>query len=148
VAVESSDPTVIRSIAVTAQDLVSALEMNQTSQKRAVLRVTPPFSGRMRARIHIEQKSETPTQVPAPIHILPGRLVAQSLPAYPRPAETEDKLRSDPNVSYTVERHHDRHKKAVQQWREQALTAIREHTTLETAAGSHEVEITVLGEFL
>ena len=42
---ESDDPTVIRSLAVTADDVVAALEANERRDAAAVLRVTPPFSG-------------------------------------------------------------------------------------------------------
>jgi hypothetical protein len=50
---EKTDPSVIRSLAVTAEDLVAAVESRHQRGVRVVLRVTPPFSGRMRARIHV-----------------------------------------------------------------------------------------------
>jgi len=43
---------------------------------------------------------------PQPLFIGPDRLVDDP-PAYPRPADTEDELRADPDSSYTVERHHE-----------------------------------------
>src|SRR6056297_3579117 len=48
----SDEPSAIRSVAVTRADVVTALESNLRSDGRTVLRVTPPFSGRMRARLH------------------------------------------------------------------------------------------------
>lgn len=63
---EPSDPTVVRSLAVTTGDVVAALEVNRTSDDHATLRVTPPFSARMRARLHVDrsggqQSGETST---------------------------------------------------------------------------------------
>jgi hypothetical protein len=141
---ESSGPTVIRSIAVSVDDLVSALETNRTSSKDAVLRVTPPFSGRMRARLHIDLGTPY-TQQPQPIHIQPRALVDDTLPDYPEPAETEDELRSDPSTTYTVERHRRRHEAAVEAWRQQVPDAVRDRATIETAAGHHEISVTLLG---
>lgn len=144
VAGETSDPAVIRSIAVSVGDLVTALETNQTSAKEAVLRVTPPFSGRMRARLHIEQETSY-SQQPEPLHIAPQSLVDDTLPAYPNPAQTEDELRTDESVEYSVERHHARHKEAVEQWRAEVPDAVKECTIIETSEGEQEVSISLLG---
>jgi len=141
---ESSDPTVIRSIAVTAEDVVSALELNQTSADTAVLRVTPPFSGRMRARLHVAAEAGY-EQDPAPLHIDPDDLVDEP-PPYPRPAETADALRADPAETYTVERHHDRHRQAVQGWRETVTRTVRDSILLDTPDGNCDVSVVVLGE--
>jgi len=143
---QSSDPTVIQSLAVSATDLVSALEANRTTGKQAVLRVTPPFSGRMRARLHIERDAEYEDQ-PQPLHIQPRQFVEQTLPQYPRPADTEDDLRADPDLEYTVDRHHERHRNAVSEWRNTIPNAIRDTVTIETTDGTIEPSITVLGEF-
>lgn len=48
----SDDPGRIRSIAVHRDDVSTALEATLRSDREVVLRVTPPFSGRMRARLH------------------------------------------------------------------------------------------------
>jgi hypothetical protein len=140
----SPDPTAIRSIAVGAEDVVTALEAVRRSGQDPVLRVTPPFSGRMRARIHRDGATEYDDE-PSPIHIDPGTLVADSAPSYPRPAETEDALRSDPSVEYTRERHRDRHAEAVTTWREAITDHFVDAVTLDTPAGPHEVGVTVLG---
>lgn len=141
----SGDPTDIRSIAVTRQDLVAALEMNRTSEQRAVLRLTPPFSGRMRARLHVEQSGDY-TDEPEPIHVEPARLLASDAPSYPRPGETEDELRADPDRQYTVERHHEYHTAAVAEWRTAVPEAVKERVSLSVPGGEHEVSVTLLGD--
>lgn len=141
---ESSDPRVIRSIAVTTEDLVSALEVNRTSNRHAVLRVTPPFNARMRARLHIETADEYDQQ-PRPVHIEPDTLVSE-LPPYPRPAETEDELRADPDKRYTVERHHEYHSQAVEKWRKRVPSTLSEQTVIETDAGPVSVDLSFLGK--
>ena len=140
----SSDPTAVRSIAVTVEDVVSAVELNRTSPEHAVLRITPPFSGRMRARLHVEA-GEPYEQEPVPLHIEPDRLLSDP-PSYPRPADTEDRLRSDPEETYTVERHHERHREAVQGWRATLSTCIRDDVRLSTPGGEREISVTTLGE--
>ena len=140
---ESSDPTVIRSVAVTTEDLVSALETNRTSTNRAVLRITPPFSARMRARLHVELDGEYDQQ-PRPVHVDPGALVGDP-PPYPRPAETEDELRSDPELTYSVERHHEYHTERVEDWRESVPAALKDRATIETMGGPIAVDVSYLG---
>ena len=138
---ESEDPRDIRSIAVTADDVVAAVETNCTSDRTAVLRVTPPFSGRMRARLHVVVE----TDETGAIHVTPGRLLAADAPAYPRPAETEDQLRAVDDESYTVERHREYHEMAVSEWRETTADAIVDSVTLATPTGEHDVSVHVLG---
>jgi hypothetical protein len=140
---ELDDPQTIKSVAVTGEDVVTAAETNRTSDRTAVLRVTPPFSGRMRARLHVRLDDEL--QEPAAIHIVPELLLADDIPAYPRPAETEDQLRTDPDVEYTVERHREYHETAVQEWREAVRNGILDSVAVETADGPHEVTVHVLG---
>lgn len=48
----SGDPTDVRAIAVRRDEVVAALEANVRRDAGTVLRVTPPFAGRMRARLH------------------------------------------------------------------------------------------------
>jgi hypothetical protein len=140
----SSDPTVIRSIAVTTEDLVAAVEMNRTTPKQAVLRLTPPFSGRMRARLHVEGEEEY--DEPRPVHVDPDVLLADDAAAYPRPTDTEAELRRDSSLSYTVERHHERHTAAVEAWRNELSNTIRSAVSIETPAGPHEVSVAILGD--
>lgn len=138
-----SDPTDVRSIAVSAEDVVAAVETNRTSDREAVLRVTPPFSGRMRARLHVTLHDD-PAANDA-LTVDPDRLLAADAPEYPRPAETEDELRRDPDVEYTVDRHRTRHETALADWREALPESIRDRVTLATDAGPHEVDVYVLG---
>lgn len=140
----SSDPSVVRSVAVTVEDVVTALEMEQTSETPAVLRLTPPFSPRMRARLHADDTEYTGEV--QPVHIPPHRLV-EDQPAYPRPAETEDALRNDPDEEYTVERHHERHKEAVDEWREAVAAAITEQAVVTIDGEPQEVSVATLGDF-
>ena len=140
---ESDDPEAIRSIAVTAEDVVTATETNRTSDQTAVLRVTPPFSGRMRARLHVRLQDDP--QEPAAIHIRPGDLLTDAAPEYPRPAATEDELRSDPEAEYSVERHRDYHEAAVGDWRDAIADAIADSAPLATGETTHEVTVHVLG---
>lgn len=139
----SDDYRDIRSIAVHREDVVTALEANQQGDSGAVLRVTPPFSGRMRARLHVEHTDEYDA-TPAPIHVPPSRLVADP-PVYPTPDTTEERLRGHDDIDYTVERHHERHAAAVADWRESVADAIAESVTLDGAFGSHRVAVAVLG---
>jgi hypothetical protein len=140
---ESEDPETIRSLAITAEDVVAAAETNRTSDRTAVLRVIPPFSGRMRARLHVRVHDE-PAE-PDAIHIPPATLLGESTPDYPRPAATKDELRSDPDTEYTVERHRERHEAAVQEWRDALTDAIVERATIVTEESSTEVTVHVLG---
>ncbi len=139
-----ADPTAIESLAVTASDLVAALETNRTTARTAVLRATPPFSGRMRARLHVE--GDEAYDEPRPVHIPPRALVAEDAPTYPTPAETEDAIRADPDLEYTVERHRARHEAAVEEWRRTLLDAVRDRATIETPAGSVAVDLSLLGD--
>lgn len=134
----------IRSIAVHAADVVTAVEANRTSGSNTVLRVTPPFSGRMRARLHVEHEDEYAETQPEPIHIDPARFLADA-PSHPEPDETEQRLRADPDIEYTVETHHERHTEAVAAWREALSASLVESLELNGQHGSHRVTIAVLG---
>jgi hypothetical protein len=138
----SDDYRAIRSIAVHAEDVVTALEATRRGES-AVFRVTPPFSGRMRARIHVEHADEYDT-TPEPIHIGPSRLVMDA-PNYPTPDATEERIRADSGVEYTVERHHERHAEAVAAWREAVTDAIADSVTLDGEFGPHRVAVSALG---
>ena len=139
----SDDPTVVHTIAVTTDDVVTALEANERREAGAVLRVTPPFGGRMRARLHVAG-AESDYDRPEPLHVPPERLV-ESAPPLPTPDDTEDEIRSDPEVTYSPERHRERHERAVEAWRTAVAGAIVESATVETRAGPIEVDVTTLG---
>ncbi len=139
---DSDDPTVVRSLAVTADDVVAALEANERRAAAAVLRVTPPFSGRMRARLH-RSGVDADYGVPEPLHVPPERFVAEP-PPLPTPDETEDELRTDPDSTYDPETHRRRHEAALEEWRASVRASLVEETTIETPAGPHEVSVSVL----
>lgn len=141
----ADDPTRIRSLAITAEDLLAALEANARRDAGAVLRVTPPFSGRMRARLHLAGAEGGYDDSPQPIHIDPGQLLDDDAPAFPSVDATEDDLRSNPDVEYTPERHRERHEQRVAAWRAAVRDHVREETTLETPDGEATVEVSVLG---
>lgn len=139
-----ADPSVVQSIAVTADDVVTAVEAHRTTSRQPVLRITPPFSGRMRARLHVPASDEYETD-PSPVHIDPERLLGPGEPAYPRPSDTEDALRRDDDREYDVVSHHDRHVDAVADWRAATADAIRDRVSLDLPSGDHEVSVVVLG---
>lgn len=140
---ESDDPTVVRVLAVTVDDVVAALEANERREADAVLRATPPFSGRMRARLHIEG-AEGEYDRPSPIHVSPSKLV-EEVPSFPSPDDTADELRSDPATAYTHERHRTRHERRVQCWRATVRDSLVDRCTVETATEPIEVDIVALG---
>lgn len=142
---QSDDPTAIRVLAVHADDVVSALEANAARDARAVLRVTPPFAGRMRARLHLAGAEGAYEGDPEPLHVDPGRLVEDEAPDYPTPDRTEDELRSDPETTYTPETHREYHERRVEEWRERVREHVRERAAVGTPAGPHEVRVTTLG---
>lgn len=139
---ESDDPTVIRTIAVTAGDLVAALESRHRSpESDPVLRITPPFSGRMRARLHVPQESAVGE--PTPIALEGESLVDDSCPAPPEPDEIEDALRADQTVTYTIDRHRERYETALQEWRE----TVPDHAvdSAELPGSGQTVTVSILG---
>jgi len=142
---DPAEPTAVESIAVSASDLVAALEANRTTSRTAVLRITPPFSGRMRARLHVDQ-GDLYTTEPRPLHVAPAALLADDAPDYPRPADTEDELRTDPDATYTVDRHRDRHEEALAAWRSEVLDAVQDVAMVETPSGPTAVAVHVLGD--
>jgi len=132
------DPTVIRAIAVTVDDVVTALEATRRSGRRTVLRITPPFSGRMRARLH----RPTGDEATEAVHVDPAMLVSDP-PPYPDPDETADRLRAA--GEYTTDRHHERHAVAVEEWRGAVRDAVVDAVALRTDDGPHRVAVKRLG---
>lgn len=137
------DPSGIRSIAVTAGDVVAAIEARHTSDREVVLRITPPFSGRMRARLHDADAALGPADTGA-VHVAPETLLAPSAPTYPSSDETARELRTDPDCEYDRSIHRERHVAAVDRWREAIVDSVRESVTLQTPAGPVDVEVSVL----
>ncbi|MFB6305357.1 MAG: hypothetical protein ABEH47_09330 [Haloferacaceae archaeon] len=131
----SDDPAVLRSIAVTTGDVVAALEARRRTGRRAVLRVTPPFSARMRARLHVEGREGEYGASPAPIHLHPERLVGD-VPRYPEPSGTGEPPR--PGATDGGER-----AESVEAWRAAVRESVVEAVTL--PGTDHRVEVKALG---
>lgn len=139
---ESGDPDVVHTVVVTATDLVTALETGHRNETRdVVLRMTAPFSGRMRARIHVRRGSASGD--PAPICLEPEALVTDTCPAPPEPDDVEDALRADPSTTYSLDRHKERYRTALERWR----AAVPDHVvdTVRLPATDREVTISILG---
>ena len=163
---DEEDPRAIRSVAVTTDDAVAAYEARQRSPRRPVLRVTPPFSGRMRARLHdpgpAARESEAVGEsdssgseavgdrdpATGAVHLPPERLLdADAIGAFPSPDDTEDALRADPEVEFSVERHRERHVEAVEEWRETVREALVDEAEIRLDdGGTHRVEVKTLGD--
>ena len=144
----ASDPRRIASVAVTGSDVIDALEATARGGRDIVLRITPPFSGRMRARLHdtgvaAVGSDEDATADAAPVHLPPERLVADP-PAYPTVDDTEDELRAS-GTPYTRERHRERHQAAVEEWRATVRERLVGEVTLHTDAGPTTVSVSYLG---
>ena len=139
--VADDDPTVIDSIAVTVEDAIAALEATEGTGRDAVLRVTPPFSSRMRARLHVAGEEGQYTGI-KPLHIAPATLV-DPLPALPTAAETAAEL--DDEIEPNTDRHHQTHTDRLDEWRETVRDSLVETTEIDTSAGSVAVEVRWLG---
>ncbi|WP_331236435.1 hypothetical protein [Natronorarus salvus] len=140
----SEDPRVIRSVAVTAGDVVTAYEATVRGGRETVLRITPPFVPRERARLHVPGPDE-PSGDPAPIHLAPGGLLdTDALGPFPTPDDTAAAM-EEAGERYSPDRHHERHLEAVERWRARARGAIVEEVTLELPDGRHPVEVKALG---
>jgi len=108
-------PSAVRSVAVTAEDVLAAL--------------------------HVCAGGDDPRAV----HIDPAGLLAESAPPYPDATGTGGQLRADPSVEYTVERHHERHRRALEAWREAVRDHFVDEVTVETPEGERTVDVVVLG---
>ena len=141
---ESADYRDIRSLAVHAEDVVTAFEANRTPGSRAVLRVTPPFAGRMRARLHVEG-GEAYSKTPRPLHVDPETLLdSERVPAYPEATGTEERLRADPETEYSIDRHHALHTRRVAAWRDAVADAVVATAELDGPRGLHPVRVLAL----
>ncbi|WP_306052817.1 hypothetical protein [Natronococcus wangiae] len=136
---DDEDPSAIRSIAVSPDDAVDAFVYSRENPGEAVLRVTPPFHGRMRARIHVYRVDDT--HLTGAVHLSPDDVIEDDVSAaYPR---LEDELEdADPDETGGIRK---RHAEAVEAWQERAREAIVESVPIETADGSRRVEVKRLG---
>lgn len=109
------DPTAVRVVALRAAETVDAFVYTQENPGTAVLRVTPPYHGRMRARLHVYRGKRTE----AGLHLEPEDLLLESVVAtYPGTAD----------------------RRAHEDWREAATEALRD-TIAHPRAGRLEVAV-------
>ncbi|ELY47390.1 hypothetical protein [Natronorubrum sulfidifaciens] len=136
---EDDDPTTIRSLALSPDDAASAYAYTQENPGEAVLRVTPPFHGRMRARLHVYQRDDT--ELTGAIHIPPESVIASDvIDDYPRlEAALED---ATPDETDEIRK---RHADAVEKWQARARESILEATTIDTDDGPQLVELKQIG---
>ena len=140
-----SGPDRIRSIAVHREDVANALEATLRSDREVVLRATPPFSGRMRARLHALDAGESQgdgdedADAPVPIHIDPRALVADA-PPYP---EVDDTAADLPDADLETRR--ERHAANVEAWRETVRERVADAVEIEVDGETRTVDVTALG---
>ena len=150
-------PDRIRSIAVHRDDVATALEAALRSDREVVLRVTPPFSGRMRARLHALDAGggddagnvvtsggdDSDESDHAPIHVDPRDLVSD-VPPYP---EVDETMADNPDTD--VETRRKRHTEAVEAWREAVRESVVDSVELDAGGDGDgspvEVDVTALG---
>jgi len=135
----SEDPREVSVVVVRAGDVVAALEARERRDVDVVLRLTPSFSGRMRARLHRADAGDYDADT-ASVHLDPTALT--EAPAPPTPDDTEDELRAG-DEPYTPQRHREYHERAMDAWRR----AVRERVVDEVElVDGHRVEVSVLGD--
>lgn len=170
---ESEDPRTVDVLVVHADDVVAALAA--TAQGReTVLRVTPPFRARQRARIHVVEGVDGADGAPGagaidtedtggvegtdarparradgaeaadPLHVPADAFVADDAPSFPRAPDTEPTPADSPE--YDVDEHFERHEDAVADWRTSVPEHFRERTHAEAAGGERcAFEVRYLG---
>jgi hypothetical protein len=137
--VEDDDPSAIRSIALSPEDAVDAYIYSRENPGDAVLRVTPPFHGRMRARIHVYRVDDT--ELTGAVHLSPADVIADDVVAdYPDLESALEDADAD-----EADRVRERHTEAVEDWQARAREGISESVTLETDDGPHDVDLKPLG---
>lgn len=133
------DPSAIRSIAVSPADVVDAFAYSRENPGEAVLRVTPPFHGRMRARLHVYRVDDT--HLTGAVHLSPAALITDDVvddyPVFEEAVQDGD--------SEDTDQLRRRHAEAVEAWQERAKGAIVDAASIETPAGSRRVDLKRLG---
>ncbi|SFB87291.1 hypothetical protein SAMN05444422_102502 [Halobiforma haloterrestris] len=133
------DPSAIQSIAISPDDAVDAYVYTRENPGEAVLRITPPFHGRMRARIHVYRVDDA--HVTGAVHVSAAEVIEDDvLEEYP---QLEGELESVDDAE--AERLRKRHAEAVEEWQERAAEAIVDAVALEVDGERREVEVKPLG---
>ena len=159
-----TDPTRITALAVTTDDLLTAVEATTRDRRITVLRVTPPFAGRMRARLHVADMDTNQTTASnkntdedsyvirpndehavnaEPITIDPERFI-EDVPPLPTVDSIEDKLRKSP-TPYSQSRHREWYQTALEAWRESVRDRRVDTVTLDLKNQMHPVDVSYLG---
>lgn len=135
----TDDPDVIRSLAVSPADIVDAFVYSQENPGEAVLRVTPPFHGRMRARLHVYHVDDT--ELTGAVHVRPANVIADDVVAdYPQLEETLTDV-DDAEADRLRQRHAD----AVDAWQQRAREAIADSVTIDIGCETTQVDLKRLG---
>ena len=147
-----TDPAAIRSLAVSRADVVNAFVYSRENPGTAVVRVTPPFHGRMRARLHVYHVDDT--RATGAIHVSPADLLTEAVvEAYPTlesvEAERGDADGVDSSAGGTDDgsadpkRLREAYATALESWRERALESVVDEVTLEPDREDEAVRVTV-----
>jgi hypothetical protein len=136
------DPTALSVLAVTTGDAVAALASNRQRDRGLVLRVTPPFHGRQRARLHDPVAGADPAE-DGSLALDPERLFVDP-PAYPTADDTAAALRA--RDAYDRDRHRERHVEALADWRDRLRDCRADAVDVPAPTGPHEVRVVWLGE--
>ncbi|OIB55947.1 hypothetical protein [Natrialba sp. SSL1] len=160
------DPAAIRSIAVSPADVVDAYAYTQENPGEAVLRITPPFHGRMRARIHVYRHDDA--ELTGAVHVRPANVLESDvLEAYPAfdevaagggpagegrsegGADDADNAENETDSAIATDtgsaNRRKRHAEAVEEWQAQAREAILESVQIDTENGQRTVDVKSLG---
>lgn len=143
--VADDDPETIRSVAISPEDAADAYAYTQENPGEAVLRITPPFHGRMRARIHVYRRDDA--ELTGAVHISPADVIEDEvLAAYPEfDATAGSEPSSESESAGQPAQRRKRHAETVETWQERAREALVDTVSLETAGGSRQVELKPLG---
>lgn len=138
---EDLDPSAIRSLAVSTEDVVNAFVYGRENPGTAVLRVTPPYHGRMRARLHVYRVEEG--REPGEIHVPPADLLADGVVSdYPAVERVVSRLPTDDPSPETIR---EARAEVLESWRDRAATELEDEVVLETDFGRTRVDVKRLG---
>lgn len=135
-----SDPAVVDTLVVKPDEIITAVEATERGTE-TLLRVTAPFSARMRARLHVEQPGDEGDETQ--LLLSPTRFLDDDCPSLPRSDDTAERLRANPDEQYSVERHRELHEEAVAEWREQVPRHVVDR--LDVAGVGEPVSVSLLG---
>ena len=147
-----SDPSRIRSLAVSREDVIDAFAYNRENPATAVLRVTPPFHGRMRARIHVSNELSAQTVwrdgATGSIHLEPESLLEQEVvDSYPVFEQVYASMNESESVGESGTDVHEHYERRLKEWRQSARNRVLDEVEL-VGDGSdtlHRIDLKWLG---